>query len=107
MRYVVMPITGLATLEHPLALVAGDHFVEEPLLDACVVQVVVDHVVAQRGAGHGFALERRDRLTERVGEALRVRLVGIPLEWRRQLELVLDPVEAGGEQGWEGEVRIY
>src|SRR5215218_3691576 len=83
-RYVVTPITGrLATLEHPLALVAGHRFVEEPLLGARVVEVVVDDVVPERGAGHHPAVEGGYCLAEGVGEALGVRLVGVPLQrWR-------------------------
>src|ERR671918_449693 len=72
--YDVIPMRGLATFEHPLALVAGDDLVE--------------------------------RLPQRVGEALGVRLVGVAFEGGRQLQLVLDPVEAGGEQGREGQVRV-
>ena len=82
----------LAAFIHALALVAGDRLVEEALLRARVVQVVVDDVVAEGGARHRPLLERRDRLAQRVGEALGVGLVGVALERRRQLELVLDPV---------------
>ena len=45
-EYAVIPITGLATLEESLPLVAGDRAVEELLLGARVVEVVVDHLVA-------------------------------------------------------------
>src|ERR1044072_2284517 len=40
--YAVIPITGLPTLEEPLPLVGRDHAVEELLLRACVVEVMVD-----------------------------------------------------------------
>src|ERR687891_2705220 len=83
--YDVIPMRGLATLEHPLALVAGDHLVEEALLGTGVVEVMVDDVLAERGAGHRSALERVDRLPQRVGEALGVRLVGVAFEGRWQL----------------------
>ena len=75
------------------------------LLRARVVQVVVDDLVAERLPRHRAVLERGDRLTQRVWETLRVRLVGVAFEWRRQLELVLDPVEAGDERR-EREVRV-
>src|SRR5918911_2555666 len=88
--YVVMPISGLATLEHPLPLVARHDLVEEPLLRAGVVQVVVDDLVAERGPRDRAGLERRDRLAQRGGEALRVGDVGVALQRRRQLELAPD-----------------
>ena len=60
-----MPITGfLATLVHPFPLVARDYLVEEPLLGAGVVQVVVDDVVAQCAPCERALLERRDRLAQ-------------------------------------------
>src|SRR5688572_14296206 len=90
--YAVMPITGLATLEEPLPLVARDGAVEQLLLGSRVVEVVVDHLVAERGPPHAGRLQRRDRLAERVREPLCVRLVRVSLERRRELELVLDPV---------------
>src|SRR3990170_908845 len=81
--YEVMPTTGLATLEEPLPFVARDDPVEELLLGARVVEVVVDHLVAEGAARHHPALERGDRLPQRVREPLGVRLVGVALErWR-------------------------
>ena len=47
--------------------------------------------VAERGACHRPDLEREDRLAQARREALRIRLVGVPLEAGRQLQLVLDP----------------
>src|SRR6185295_13523906 len=52
-------------------------------------------------------LERIDRFAERVGEALGVGLVGVALERRRQLELVLDSVKAGSEHRGERKVGVY
>src|SRR3954452_5304560 len=97
---------GLATLEEPLALVARHDRVEEALLGARVVEVVVDYVVSERRARHGAVLECLDRLQEGVREALGVRLVRVPLERRRQLERILDAVEAGCQDGREGKVGI-
>src|SRR5262245_54736339 len=58
-----------ATLEHPRALVAGDDLVEEALLRARVVEVVVDDLVAEEPARDVATLELADRVTERVREA--------------------------------------
>src|SRR5262245_38046586 len=104
--YVVIPISGLATLEHPLALVAGDDLVEEPLLRARVVQVVVDDLVAERGARHRSRLERGRRLAQARREARDVGLVRVALERRLELEALLDAVQARGEQRGEREVRV-
>src|SRR5438067_7581065 len=104
--YVVIPTTGLATLEHPLPLVAGHDLVEEPLLGPRVVQVVVDDLVAQSGPGHRTRLQRRDRLAQRPWEPLRVRHVRVPLQRRRQRQLPLDPVQPGRDQRRERQIRI-
>src|SRR4029453_7383129 len=65
-----------------------------------------DAVVSEGGPRHRSVLQGVDRLAQGVGEALRVRLVGVALEGRRKLELVLDPMETGGEDGRGGEVGI-
>src|SRR5438105_8492897 len=101
-----MPMTGLATLVQPLAFVARDDLVEQTLLRTRVVEVVVDDVVAERRAGHRSLLERVGRLTERRGKALRVRLVRVALERRRQLEPLLDAVEPRRDQRRERQVRV-
>src|SRR3954452_12583301 len=96
----------LPTLEQSLALVAGDDAVEELLLGARVVEVVVDDVVAERRPRDLALLERGDRLAQRRREALRVGHVGVPLERRRRIEHLLDPVQARREQRREREVRV-
>src|SRR5512146_1328250 len=96
--YVVIPMTGLATFEHPLPLVARHRLVEELLLRARVVQVVVDDVVAEEPARDRAVLEPVDRVAQCVREALDVGLIRVPLEGGPELEPLLDPVEAGGEQ---------
>src|SRR5215218_8878900 len=101
-----MPMTGLPTLEHPLALVAGDGLVEEPLLGARVVEVVIDHVVAERAARERSLRKRRDCVAQRPRESHRVGLVRVAFEPRWRLELALDPVETGGDERGEGEVRV-
>src|SRR5438552_16205211 len=81
--YVVMPTTGLATLVHPLALVIRHDGIEQPLLRTRVVQVMVDHLVAEQRACDRPALEPVDRFAERVREALDVGgLVRVALERR-------------------------
>src|ERR1043166_8170074 len=82
-----------ATLEHPLALVARDDLVEEALLGARVVEVVVDDLVAEKPARDLATLELPGRVAERVREAGHVRRVGVPLEGRPELEPFLDPVQ--------------
>jgi hypothetical protein len=67
---------------------------------------VVDDSVAERGAGHGAGFERGDRLAQRRREAIGIGLVGIAVERRRRLELVLDPMEPCGDHGGEREIRI-
>src|SRR5829696_4993135 len=103
-----MPIRGRVspTLEHALALVARDDLVEHSLLRPRVIQIVIDDLVAERGPCDRALLERLDRLAQRVWKALRVRLVRVPLERRWQLEPFLDPVEPGGDQRGEREVRV-
>src|SRR5215210_2283828 len=99
-------VPGSAALEQPLTLVAGNDLVEEALLRARIIEVVVDDVVAQRRAGDGAVFQRRDRLAQRMREALGVRFVRIALESRRQRRVVLDPVQAGRQQRREREVGI-
>src|SRR5579862_1163738 len=101
-----MPTSGLATFEEPLALPRGDDAVEQALLRAAVVQIVIDDVVAERRTRDRTGLERRDRVAERGRETFGVRLVRVPLERRRQLQSLLDPVQAGGDQGREREIRV-
>src|SRR6202035_4375176 len=86
--YVVMPTTGLATLEHPLSLVRRHDLVEKPLLGARVVEIVVDDLVPEQRARHRPALEALDRLAQGAGETLDVGLVRIALERRPELELL-------------------
>src|SRR2546423_1036839 len=96
----------LASLEEPLPLVARDDGVEEALLGARVVQVVVDDLVPEGRPRHRPRLECRRRLAERPRKALGVGLVCVALERRRELEALLDPVETGREQRGEREIWI-
>src|SRR5436309_10016330 len=99
--------SSLPTLEQPLPLIAGNYLVEQGLLGARVVQVVVDDVVAERLAGHPALLEARDGVTQCVGETLHVRLVGVALELGREGQLLLDAAEARRQEGGETEVRVH
>src|SRR3954451_11572842 len=96
--YVVIPTRGLATLEHPLALVARHDLVEQLLLCARVVEVVVDDLVTEQLPRDGATLELADRVAQRVRETLRIGFVCIALERRLELELLPNAVEPRGEQ---------
>src|SRR5260370_1935297 len=98
--------SSLPTLEEPLPLIRRDDLVEQRLLRARVVQVVVDHVLAERGARHLAFLQRRDRVAQRVRESLDVGLVGVALELRRQRQLLLDPAQARREQRGKAQVGV-
>ena len=98
---------GSAALEHPAALVVGHDLVEEPLLRAPVVEVVLVHRLAERLLGERAALPQVDRLAHRGRERLRLAgLVGVALQLRAGIGLVLDPVEPRGEHRREGEVGV-
>src|ERR1700675_3637629 len=105
-----MPTTGVeglsATLVHPLALVVRHDGVEQPLLRTRVVQVMVDYLITQERPCDRPAFKTVDRLAHRVREALDIGLVRIALERRPELELLLDPMQAGGEERRESEVRV-
>src|ERR1700674_3947510 len=72
----------LNALEEPRAFVIGDDFVEERLLRARVVQIVVDDIVPESLPGHLAALQLRDSIAHRVRESLDVGFVCIALELR-------------------------
>src|SRR4029078_6642442 len=82
-------------LEIAPSLPVGDVPIEEPLLGARIVDVVVDDLVAERRSRDRPLLERGDPFAHRARKPLCARLVGVPLERRREPELVLDPVEPG------------
>src|SRR2546430_14764129 len=98
--------TSSAPLEEAFALVVRHHLVEERLLRARVVEVVVDDVVAEGRPGRPPLLEACDRIAQRVRKTLHVRLVGIALELRRQSELLFDALQAGCKKGREAQVRV-
>src|SRR5579864_4261288 len=73
-----------SALEEAFAFVAGDHLVEERLLGARVVQIVVDDVGTKGGASDRSVLERADRLVQGVWKALDVGFVRVAGEHRRR-----------------------
>src|SRR5215211_855815 len=107
MTYVVMPTSGLPTLEQALALVAGPDLGEQSLLRPRVVEGVVDDVVAERCARDRSLLERLERLAQRLRELLRVRLVRVSLQRLRQLEALLGRRAACRDQRGEREMGIH
>src|SRR6266571_3647564 len=98
--------SSLPTFEEPLALVGRDDLVEQRLLRARVVEVVVDHVVTECGTRHLAALEGADRIPQRVRKPLHVRLVRVALELRRESELLFDAVQAGRKKSRKTQVRV-
>src|SRR6188474_3378283 len=98
--------TGSDALEIALAFPVADVPIEEPLLGARVVEVVVDDLVAEGLSGDRAALERVDRVPHRAREAVGTRLVRVPLERGGQAQLPFDPVDAGRDHRREGEVGV-
>src|SRR5213080_3969530 len=98
--------SSLPTLEEPLPLVGRHHLVEQRLLGPRVVQVVVDHVLAERLARHLAVLEAPDRVPQRVREALHVRLVSVALELGGQGQVLLDAAQSRRQQGGEAQVGV-
>src|SRR5713226_7070941 len=99
--------SSLPTLEEPFAFVTRDHLVELRLLGARVVQVVVDHVVAERLPRHRPVLQGSNRIAKRMGESLDIGFIRVAFERGPKVQLLLDPVEAGRDQGSNGQVRVY
>src|SRR6478735_3131262 len=105
-RFAAGAATGSGALEVALSFPVGDVPIEQPLLGARVVEVVVDDLVAERGAGDGALFQRVDRVEHRAREAVGARLVRVSLECGREPQLVLDPVEPGRDDRREREIRI-
>src|SRR2546421_2000544 len=64
--------SSLPTLEEPFAFVRRDDLVENRLLRACVVQVVVDHVLAECRPRHLAVVQLGDGVAQRMWKALHV-----------------------------------
>src|SRR5918995_6111891 len=101
-------VPRLAPLEHPRALVVGDHLVEQPLLRPPVVQIVLPYRLAERPLGELAALPQIDRLAQRRRERLGLAcLVGVALQLGPGVGPVLDPVQPRGKHGRDAEVGIH
>src|SRR5260221_4195465 len=98
--------SSLPTLEEPRALVVGHDFVEHRLFSLRVVEIVIDHVVAERLPRHLSVLQLCDGFAHRVRKPFDVGLVCVAFELGRQLELLLDAMEARRQQGGEGEIWV-
>src|SRR3954463_10807072 len=98
-----MPTTGFTPPEKSEPLEAtdplpiGDRRVERLELDARVVQVVLDDLGAERLLRDGRVGEQLGGVAQRRRPPRRVGAVGVALEDRLQLELVLDAVQATGD----------
>src|SRR2546423_1809733 len=97
----------LNPLEIAAQLPVGDTPVERLLLEAGRVQIVLDHVVAKGLPRNVAFLQRVDGFHQVARNAWQFfGVVRVTAELGRQLELVLDAVETGGDGRREREVRI-
>src|SRR5438067_507311 len=81
--------------------------VEFPLLGAEEVEIVIDHLLAERLPRPGALGERADRLAQRVRHLRQLRRrVDVAVERGRRLDVVLDAVESRGERRGEGEIDV-
>src|SRR5439155_1559393 len=81
--------------------------VEDDLLLTRRVQQMLEHEVAEGGAGDRALLEPADGFVERRRDAGDVRRrVRVAVEHLGRLDLVLDAVQAAGDRRGEGEIRI-
>src|SRR5262245_6521385 len=95
------------SLEVPDQFPVGDGLIERLLLEAAVVQVVVDDVRPEGLARHCRPIELVEGLAQRLRHLGQLRvLVGIALVERGWLELLRDAVESRGDRRGEGEVRV-
>src|SRR5262245_8359128 len=79
-----------------------DRLVERLLLQAPVVEVMLDDLVAEGLACHARALQLAQAFTQRLRDLCKCPvLVRVALVHLRGLELLLDPVKAGSDRGRE------
>src|SRR3954453_4462681 len=97
---------GLEPLEATEALPVGDGRVEGRELDAGVVEVVRDDLLAERLARDGAGAEQLGGVAEGRRHARLVGEVGVALVGRLELELVVDAVQAAGDERREREVGV-
>src|SRR5215471_10304176 len=94
-------------LEVPDQFPVGDGLVERLLLEATVMQVVLDHAGTERLARDLGPRELVERLAQRLRHLRERRvLVGVALVERRALELPGDAVEARRDRRGEREIRV-
>src|ERR687888_26578 len=94
-------------LEEARPFPAGHCFVELALLRREEVQVVLDHIRAEGRARQLTALQLAYRLAQRARHLRQIGgLIDVPLEDGRRLDPVLDAVQAGGDRGRVGQVRV-
>src|SRR5579875_1291767 len=86
-------------LEVPVALPVRHGPVEGGELDVGHVEVVLHHAVSEGGAGDLALAEAASRLPEVGGDAIEVARVGVADVGRLEIELVVDPVQAAGDEG--------
>src|SRR5712692_4720062 len=98
---------NLDPLEMADELPVGHRLVEGLLLEPPMLEVMLDHLVAEGLARHPRAPELVERLPERLGDLRQRRVfVGIALVDLRRLELLLDAVQPRRDGGGKGQVRI-
>src|SRR5690606_37192575 len=94
-------------LEAALELPVGDTTVVLELLPTARVQIVLDHIFAEGFPQHLRALERTDRVAQGAGHLRQLlTAIGIPLDRRLELQLLVDASKPCGDQGGEGEIGI-
>src|SRR5712692_5945073 len=98
---------NLDPLEMADELPVGHRLVEGLLLEPPMLEVMLDHLVAEGLARHPRAPELVERIAQSLGNLRQLRArIRVPLEHRRQLELLLDAVQPRRDGGGEGQVRI-
>src|SRR6185503_27038 len=89
-------------LEIPSPLPIRDDRIKLLLFGAEEVEVVVDHVFAERCAGPRALAQGMDGFVERLRHLREVaRAVDVALERRRRLDAIFDAVQSGGDGGGE------
>jgi len=97
----------LEPLEAAVHLPVGDRGLERLQLHLRRVHVVRDHLLAEGLTRHAALGEELLRVPQGGGHARLLRLVGVALEGRLELESAVDAVEAGGDHRRDSEVRVH
>src|SRR5438552_11520235 len=100
-------LLALNSLEQSQQFPVGDGLVEGLLLEAAVMEVMLDDSLAQGLARQLRPLELGECLPQRLGHLAELRvLVGIAVVKLGRLELLVDAVETRGDGRGEGQVRV-